>query len=476
MPLIDGEKYACQSCIKGHRVSGCNHHANRAPTDRELHHINPKGRPVKQCEHCRGARKAKSHHAKCDCGDKKDKDKSKDKLDATTCCCHSGAKCICGNKKEPVGLRLDTSKQTLHDVRVRPKATTTHSENNLTVFANGHHRPCHRNNNSAHVLGAPYQLPRPHTLHGQTAFSAFAQGNVYGQTDASAPRSADTQSLSNMEYYRMLGASSRVDALPLTPLSGSLDNGCFPDPLFSSRNSTFGTGTHSPAESHQSDTMGGSQWLWNSSLTSVDRNFGLESHSTSPSQDCLPILDSDWAIPSAGFAGLPNHTWSAGDLPLDTGNMSESLVQPISHSGESKQSAPGLSVASSSPSEIGEPTLFGDLDLRATSESLFWDDAPAFRPATSNVSDTCAPTSVPPRSTPEPQGLEATFPKDFSSVRATMASSDAGLYSETPAMAMPNNTDDIATNDSWLIEMANNTPFAAYMANFDPSALQDWPL
>ncbi|KAF2452791.1 copper fist DNA binding domain-containing protein, partial [Lineolata rhizophorae] len=61
MPIIDGEKYACASCIKGHRVSGCQH------IDRELRHINPKGRPVKQCEHCRGARKSKSHHAKCDC-------------------------------------------------------------------------------------------------------------------------------------------------------------------------------------------------------------------------------------------------------------------------------------------------------------------------------------------------------------------------------------------------------------------------
>ena len=25
MPVIDGEKWACSSCIKGHRVSGCNH-------------------------------------------------------------------------------------------------------------------------------------------------------------------------------------------------------------------------------------------------------------------------------------------------------------------------------------------------------------------------------------------------------------------------------------------------------------------
>lgn len=45
------------------------------PPDRPLKHIAPKGRPVKQCEHCRDARKSKSHHAKCDCGSKRAKDK-----------------------------------------------------------------------------------------------------------------------------------------------------------------------------------------------------------------------------------------------------------------------------------------------------------------------------------------------------------------------------------------------------------------
>jgi len=88
----DGHKWACDSCIRGHRVSGCKHTGKKPPpspiaylrydalrleltvfnVDRELRLIAPKGRPVKQCEHCRGARKSKSHHAKCDCGDKKE--------------------------------------------------------------------------------------------------------------------------------------------------------------------------------------------------------------------------------------------------------------------------------------------------------------------------------------------------------------------------------------------------------------------
>jgi hypothetical protein len=53
------------------------------------------------------------------------------------------------------------------------------SESSLTVFAYGHHKPCHRNNNSAHVSSAPYKIPRPHTLHGHATSAAFSQGNGF---------------------------------------------------------------------------------------------------------------------------------------------------------------------------------------------------------------------------------------------------------------------------------------------------------
>jgi hypothetical protein len=38
--------------------------------DRPLQHINKKGRPVSQCQHCRSLRKSRSAHTKCDCGEK----------------------------------------------------------------------------------------------------------------------------------------------------------------------------------------------------------------------------------------------------------------------------------------------------------------------------------------------------------------------------------------------------------------------
>ncbi|KAI8055595.1 uncharacterized protein B0P05DRAFT_575322 [Gilbertella persicaria] len=61
---INGLKYACSTCIKGHRSSHCSH------VDRPLFEIRKKGRPVTQCTFCRDLRKTKQVHIKCAC-DKK---------------------------------------------------------------------------------------------------------------------------------------------------------------------------------------------------------------------------------------------------------------------------------------------------------------------------------------------------------------------------------------------------------------------
>ncbi|PTU19888.1 hypothetical protein P175DRAFT_0502063 [Aspergillus ochraceoroseus IBT 24754] len=44
--LIDGEKWACEACVRGHRVTTCKHH------DRPLIRINRKGRPFSTCLIC----------------------------------------------------------------------------------------------------------------------------------------------------------------------------------------------------------------------------------------------------------------------------------------------------------------------------------------------------------------------------------------------------------------------------------------
>ncbi|CAO3697225.1 unnamed protein product [Rhizopus microsporus] len=59
--LINGIKFACNTCVKGHRSSTCKHF------ERPLIEIRKKGRPVSQCVYCRDLRKAKQIHVKCNC-------------------------------------------------------------------------------------------------------------------------------------------------------------------------------------------------------------------------------------------------------------------------------------------------------------------------------------------------------------------------------------------------------------------------
>ncbi|KAI8872581.1 copper-fist-domain-containing protein, partial [Ramicandelaber brevisporus] len=61
MILIDGRKYACPQCVRGHRVGSCQHR------DRELIEIRPKGRPATQCKHCRSQRNSRQLHIRCNC-------------------------------------------------------------------------------------------------------------------------------------------------------------------------------------------------------------------------------------------------------------------------------------------------------------------------------------------------------------------------------------------------------------------------
>ncbi|KAK0743758.1 hypothetical protein B0T18DRAFT_330488 [Schizothecium vesticola] len=170
--LIDGEKWACEACVRGHRVSNCQHH------DRPLQHINKKGRPVSQCQHCRSMRKSRASHVKCDCGEKTHKcihlkttvDGHKD-----SCCCNHGGRCTCSHKKEiPT---LDTvpesdsdqdlaaqSKSSKSSSRSRRRANTTSSDGLLAFDAQGHHKPTYKHAKPSQKCG-PYQLHRGNSLH-----------------------------------------------------------------------------------------------------------------------------------------------------------------------------------------------------------------------------------------------------------------------------------------------------------------------
>lgn len=95
MVLINGVKYACERCIRGHRVTTCTHQ------DQPLMMIKPKGRPSTQCQHCKEQRRLKSQHIKCSCGDLKAHTKD--------CACYVEGKCTCKSKKKPVKKEKEKS-------------------------------------------------------------------------------------------------------------------------------------------------------------------------------------------------------------------------------------------------------------------------------------------------------------------------------------------------------------------------------
>ena len=152
-------------------------------TDRKLNHVNKKGRPVSQCQHCRGLRKVRASHVKCDCGEQGSKNITledevsagmscddpilnfTDSLsDEASCHCMAGTKCTCALKRE-----LSDAEDVLAPLQRsashgKPIIHTHRSESAVhrlrTNSQHHYHPPLHRLNHAAHEHGQPYTLPR----------------------------------------------------------------------------------------------------------------------------------------------------------------------------------------------------------------------------------------------------------------------------------------------------------------------------
>ncbi|KAG0142605.1 hypothetical protein CROQUDRAFT_662314 [Cronartium quercuum f. sp. fusiforme G11] len=163
MVLIDGKKFACAACVKGHRSTSCAH------TDRELVEIGKKGRPPTQCAHCRELRRISKVHSKCMCGDRPNKrlrnptvlphglnslngSPSIDFLNQisstnnqtqiqpiNSCSCSNGGQCCCSSPAHPSkGIRAIQRQNKSKQETVLPPSTSSSSpilqpENNLTI-------------------------------------------------------------------------------------------------------------------------------------------------------------------------------------------------------------------------------------------------------------------------------------------------------------------------------------------------------
>ncbi|KAI1166766.1 hypothetical protein F5B18DRAFT_31232 [Nemania serpens] len=227
--LINGEKWACEACVRGHRVSNCQH------ADRPLQHINKKGRPVSQCHHCRAMRKSRSSHVKCDCGEKTHKcahlqptiEGHKD-----TCCCNHGGRCTCAIKKEPSLDPVPESESEAEPLVVKPKTTsssgsrrrrtnTSKSEPLLSFNENGHHKPTHKHARPSQNCG-PYALHRGATMHGtgtgtstRSVDNLVLYGKTAGRSRTATASSADLDSrmIKSEQASPLMGGSSSFQQL-----------------------------------------------------------------------------------------------------------------------------------------------------------------------------------------------------------------------------------------------------------------------
>lgn len=95
MVVINGVKYACETCIRGHRAAQCTH------TDGPLQMIRRKGRPSTTCGHCKELRRTKNFNPSggCMCASAR-RPAVGSKEDETRCRCDEGEPCKCHTKRK----------------------------------------------------------------------------------------------------------------------------------------------------------------------------------------------------------------------------------------------------------------------------------------------------------------------------------------------------------------------------------------
>jgi len=327
-------------------VGACSRALTDTAEDRALTHINKKGRPVSQCPHCRGLRKARSTHVQCECGTKphtkeecSDNEGKGDTGDfhsdagsdtgapePKACCCSHGMRCTCALKKEYLDPVPETD---LPPIPPRRSASSSKprllkagsSENGLTVFTNGHHKPVHKHNDSAHKCGLPYKIPIPHSVPG----SEYARRSTDSLPLIRKKEEAHSQlheSISSAQQDVRLVRSEHGSPEP-RPRSGT--NGQVP-PLDLSY----------PA---YNDCVGPYAEEYSQSPRSFDNYYNAEEQP--------PVL-------SAGL-GMPPVDWST--LDLDNGAFSAAYSQPPSYASfdHNNVSRPGLTTSSSGDlSDVGD--------------------------------------------------------------------------------------------------------------------------
>lgn len=206
----------------------------------------------------------------------------------------------------------------------KPRLMTAQSETSLTVFTNGHHKPVHKLNDSAHHCGIPYKIPIPHSVPGN---SETVKESARRSTDSlplprtmeQAPKQLQESISSAQQEVRLVRSehgSPKPRALPrYEGIDGSIPSLDLSYPHFN-----HGMPSPLPDDYNYSSSNGYEPYF--------------------PSPEEAPIL-------SAGLIS-PVEDWSAVDLPLDNGAFSATYSQPASYTSFDRNvGQPGLTTSSS---------------------------------------------------------------------------------------------------------------------------------
>lgn len=143
MVLINGVKYACERCIRGHRVTTCTH------TDQPLMMIKPKGRPSTQCPFCKEQRKTRNAHVNCNCSKKINGKAQHD----SSCPCHVAGECTCCSKVK--------KKKSKDKDKEREKEQEKSNEKNPSPAAQGEESETNTPDSDCHTTATKKGMAKP---------------------------------------------------------------------------------------------------------------------------------------------------------------------------------------------------------------------------------------------------------------------------------------------------------------------------
>ena len=274
-------------------------------------------------------------------GNTQDNNPDTQHLDLDNCQCHDTGRCICALKSDTAESQPGHFMPPPASSR-RPRLFQSQSSepHHMTVFANGHHKPVHRNNNAAHECGVPYRIPNfhpPTALFKATAHRSTESLPTLDSLERDAATSQNPSVLEGVNTERRMSKSEQTSPLirPFVNTPPSDSQGSISQPTTASLDIPYLSGAV-PGEPTPS---------W------IDTSFSCQ--------------DSDVGLLSATSLGPDMWSWTGNDLPIGNRNRSESDPLSWANANGSLPTQPALTHASSSgpQSEIEDPFNFEDAVL-----------------------------------------------------------------------------------------------------------------